>query len=194
MNKKLIIWGIAIVALLSSCSNKKQNVSLAIYADTASYFAERIENFESKAKSDMDNIDLYFQMEDSASAQKKIANEVLTKLFADVKDTLFLPFEQTKNFEKIKILSVWVTGMEFDKILLEARVEAIDNSSFMGPHAGLVIKDKDKKLLEVGGGIQGPTDEKLEAGSVYTFSGQIEHLHLLSDFKSIVFNEDIKMW
>ena len=192
MNKKLIILGIAIVALLSSCGNKKQNVSLAIYADTANYFAERIENFESQR--DMNDIELYMKMEDSATAQKKFANEVLANLFAAEKDTLFLPFEQTKNFEKIKILEVWVTGIEFDKILLEARVEAIDNSSFMGPHAGLVIKDKDKKLLEVGGGIQGPTDEKLEAGKIYTFSGQIEHLHLLSEFKAIVFNEDIKKW
>ncbi|MBO7124432.1 MAG: hypothetical protein J6V74_01140, partial [Bacteroidales bacterium] len=137
---------------------------------------------------------LYMKMDDSTTAQKKLANEVLTKLYTAEKDTLYLPFEQTKNFERIKIIDVWITGMEFDKILLEARVEAIDNSSFMGPHVGLVIKDKDKKMLEVGGGIQGPTDEKLEAGKIYTFSGQIEHLHLLSNFKTIVFNEDIKMW
>jgi len=192
MNKKLIVLGITIVALLSSCGDKKSNISLAIYADTANYFAERIENFESQR--DMNDIELYMKMDDSATAQKKLANEVLTKLYTAEKDTLYLPFEQTKNFERIKIIDVWITGMEFDKILLEARVEAIDNSSFMGPHVGLVIKDKDKKMLEVGGGIQGPTDEKLEAGKIYTFSGQIEHLHLLSNFKTIVFNEDIKMW
>lgn len=192
MNRINIIISLALVAIFTSCSNKKQNVSLAVYADTANYFAERIENFESQR--DMNDIELYMKMDDSANAQKKAANAVLSELFADVKDTLYLPFEQTKNFEKIKILEVWITGMEFDKILLEARVEAIDNSSFMGPHAGLVIKDKNKKLLEVGGGIQGPTDEKLVAGNIYTFSGQIEHLHLLSDFKSIVFNEDIKKW
>ena len=84
--------------------------------------------------------------------------------------------------------------MKFDKVMLDARVKAVDNSSFMGPHAGLVIKDKSSKSLEVGGGIQGPTDEKLDAGQIYTFSGQIEHLHLLSDFKSILFDEDIKKW
>ena len=192
MNRINIIISLALVAIFTSCSNKKQNVSLAVYADTANYFAERIENFESQR--DMNDIELYMKMDDSANAQKKAANAVLSELFADVKDTLYLPFEQTKNFEKIKILEVWITGMEFDKILLEARVEAIDNSSFMGPHAGMVIKDKNKKLLEVGGGIQGPTDEKLVAGNIYTFTGQIEHLHLLSNFKSIVFNEDIKKW
>ena len=115
-------------------------------------------------------------------------------MFAQEKDTMFLPFEQTKNFERIEIQKVWVVGMKFDKVMLDARVKAVDNSSFMGPHAGLVIKDKSSKSLEVGGGIQGPTDEKLDAGQIYTFSGQIEHLHLLSDFKSILFDEDIKKW
>ncbi len=192
MKKVFGVLGFASLMLLASCSNKKSEVSLAKYADTANYFAEKIADFESKQ--DMSDIDLFMQMSDSASAQKKMADDVLSQMFEKEADTMFLPFEQTKNFERIKILNVWVVGMKFDKILLEARVQAVDNSSFMGPHAGLVIKDKNKNVLEVGGGIQGPTDEKLDAGNVYIFSGQIEHLHLLSDFKSIVFDEDIKKW
>ena len=183
---------IGVVFLTASCENKKTTVSLAKYADTANYFAEVIANYE--AKRDMNDIDLFMKMSDSASAQRKLADDVLSKMFVKVEDTLFLPFEQTKNDEKIKILSVWAVGLRFDEVLLEARVKAIDNSSFMGPHAGLVVKDKNKNLLEVGGGIQGPTDEKLDAGKTYIFTGKIEHLHLLTNFKSIVFNEDIKKW
>ena len=183
---------IGVVLLTASCENKKTTVSLAKYADTANYFAEVIANYE--AKQDMNDIDLFMKMSDSASAQRKLADDVLSKMFVKVEDTLFLPFEQTKNDEKIKILSVWAVGLRFDEVLLEARVKAIDNSSFMGPHAGLVVKDKNKNLLEVGGGIQGPTDEKLDAGKTYIFTGKIEHLHLLTNFKSIVFNEDIKKW
>ena len=183
---------IGVVFLTASCENKRTTVSLAKYADTANYFAEVIANYE--AKQDMNDIDLFMKMSDSASAQRKLADDVLSKMFVKVEDTLFLPFEQTKNDEKIKILSVWAVGLRFDEVLLEARVKAIDNSSFMGPHAGLVVKDKNKNLLEVGGGIQGPTDEKLDAGKTYIFTGKIEHLHLLTNFKSIVFNEDIKKW
>ena len=183
---------IGVVFLTAWCENKKTTVSLAKYADTANYFAEVIANYE--AKQDMNDIDLFMKMSDSASAQRKLADDVLSKMFVKVEDTLFLPFEQTKNDEKIKILSVWAVGLRFDEVLLEARVKAIDNSSFMGPHAGLVVKDKNKNLLEVGGGIQGPTDEKLDAGKTYIFTGKIEHLHLLTNFKSIVFNEDIKKW
>lgn len=183
---------IGLVVLAASCGNKKSTVSLAKYADTANYYAEKIAEYE--AKQDMSDIDLFMEMSDSASVQRKIANEVLSQLFVKEEDTLFLPFEQTKNDEKIQILSVWAVGMRFDEVLLEARVKAIDNSSFMGPHVGLVVKDKSKKLLEVGGGIQGPTDEKLDVGKTYIFTGKIEHLHLLTHFKSIVFNEDIKKW
>lgn len=193
MRKK--IGGIAIIAfvvLAASCGNKKTTVSLAKYADTANYYAERIANYE--AKQDMSDIDLFMKMSDSAASQRKLADDVLSQMFVKVEDTLFLPFEQTKNDEKIQILSVWAVGMRFDEVLLEARVKAIDNSSFMGPHAGLVVKDKSKNLLEVGGGLQGPTDEKLDAGKTYIFTGKIEHLHLLTNFKSIVFNEDIKKW
>lgn len=192
MKKIFEVLGLTLLVCLASCSNKKESVSLKKYADTASYFAEKIADFESKQ--DMNDIDSYLQMEDSILMQKKAADEVLAKMFKIEKDTMFLPFEQTKNFDKIKVLKVWVVGMKFDKVMLEASVQAVDNSSFMGPHAGLMIKDKNKKQLEVGGGIQGPTDDKLEAGKIYVFSGQIEHLHLLSDFKSIMFDEDIKKW
>lgn len=184
--------GLALLVGFCSCSNKHTTVSLEKYADTANYYAEKIAEFESKQ--DMSNIDLYLQMEDSISAVKKVADEVLANLFAQEHDTLFLPFEQSKNFERIEIQKVWVVGMKFDKVMLEAQVKAVDNSSFMGPHASLMIKDKSQKTLEVGGGIQGPTDEKLDAGKTYVFSGQIEHLHLLSDFKSLLFDEDIKKW
>ncbi len=183
---------IGFVFIAASCGNKKSTVSLAKYADTANYYAEKIAEYE--AKQDMSDIDLFLKMSDSAALQKKAADEVLSQMFVKVEDTLFLPFEQTKNDERIQILSVWAVGMRFDEVLLEARVKAIDNSSFMGPHAGLVVKDKSKTLLEVGGGIQGPTDEKLDAGKTYIFTGKIEHLHLLTNFKSIVFNEDIKKW
>ena len=183
---------IGFVFIAASCGNKKSTVSLAKYADTANYYAEKIAEYE--AKQDMSDIDLFLKMSDSAALQKKAADEVLSQMFVKVEDTLFLPFEQTKNDERIQILSVWAVGMRFDEVLLEARVKAIDNSSFMGPHAGLVVQDKNKNLFEVGGGIQGPTDEKLDAGKTYIFTGKIEHLHLLTNFKSIVFNEDIKKW
>ena len=192
MRNVLKTIGLALLIGFCSCSNKHTAVSLEKFADTANYFAEKIADFESKQ--DMSDIDLYMQMEDSITAVKKVADEVLANLFAQEKDTMFLPFEQTKNFERIEIQKVWVVGMKFDKVMLDARVKAVDNSSFMGPHAGLVIKDKSSKSLEVGGGIQGPTDEKLDAGQIYTFSGQIEHLNLLSEFKSILFDEDIKKW
>ena len=183
---------IGFVCMAASCGNKKTTVSLAKYADTANFFAEKIADYE--AKQDMNDIDLFMKMSDSAASERKAADEVLSQMFVKVTDTLFLPFEQIKNDEKIKILSVWAVGMRFDEVILEARVKAMDNSSFMGPHAGLVVKDKNKNLLEVGGGIQGPTDEKLDAGKTYIFTGKIEHLHLLTNFKSIVFNEDIKKW
>lgn len=193
MKKTLSIILVACFAIaLSSCNNKKNNVSLSKYADTANVYANEIANME--ANINMDEVNDYLQVLEKTEAKKEVANKVLSAMFEANKDTLFLPFEQTKNDDKVKILSVWVTDMKFDKVMIEARVEALDNSTFMGPHIGLVIKDKQKNLLEVGGGIQGPTDEKLDAGKVYTFTGQIEHLHLLSDFKSVIFNEDIKKW
>lgn len=192
MKKVLSIFAVVGLVFFVSCNHKQKSVSLEKYADTANYFAEKIADYESKQ--DMSDIDLYLQMQDSVSAMKKHADEVLSTMFAQEKDTFFLPFEQTKNFERIKIQKVWIVGMQFDKILLEASVKAIDNSSFMGPHAGLVIRDKNMNSLEVGGGIQGPTDEKLDAGKNYIFSGKIEHLHLLSDFKTVLFDEDIKKW
>ena len=189
------VLAFALIALaFASCGNKKNQVSLASYADTANYFAGRIADLEAKQQQSMDDMDLFLKLSDSAMVERQKANEVLTQMFSKESDTLFLPFEQTKNIDKIEILSVWITAMEFDKILIEARVKAIDNSSFMGPHAGLVVKDRKNEELEVGGGIQGPTDDKLEAGKVYTFSGKIEHLHLLSQFRMLMFNEDIKKW
>jgi len=192
--KKII--GLFIIASLAicvtSCGKKKNTVSLQKYADTANYFARKIADIESQQ--DMSDIDLFLRMQDSAMVLKKQADVVLESLFAENKDTVFLPFEQTKNEEKIKILSVWITDIKYDKIMIEARVEAMDNNTFMGPHAGLVVKDKQREEHDFGGGIQGPTDDKLTVGNIYTFTGQIEHLHLLSDFKSLVFNEEIKKW
>lgn len=192
---KKLLSAIGIVCLLfsaTSCVNKNKSVSLKTYADTANYFAKKIADIE--ARQDMSDIDLFMQMTDSANEQRTIADSVLASIYENVKDTIFLPFEQTKNFEKITIKKVWVVGMQFDKVLIEALVEANDNSSFMGPHAGLVVKDKSRNRLEVGGGIQGPTDDKLAVGEEYIFSGQIEHLHLLSNFKMLLFDEDIKKW
>ncbi|MCQ2608307.1 MAG: hypothetical protein MJ197_06440 [Bacteroidales bacterium] len=190
------IFGLLIIASLAifatSCGKKKTSVSLQKYADTANYFARKIADIE--AHQDMEDIELFLQIQDSTAALKKQADEVLEKLFAENKDTVFLPFEQTKNEEKIKILSVWITDIKYDKVMIAARVEAMDNNTFMGPHAGLVVKDKQREEHDFGGGIQGPTDDKLAVGNVYTFTGQIEHLHLLSDFKSLVFNEEIKKW
>ena len=60
---------IGVVFLTASCENKKTTVSLAKYADTANYFAEVIANYE--AKQDMNDIDLFMKMSDSASAQRK---------------------------------------------------------------------------------------------------------------------------
>ncbi len=191
MKKTTLLFALSMI-ILASCENKKTTVSLSKYADTANYFAEKIAAFESKQ--DMSDIDVFMQMADSAENQKQVANQVLQSMFSAVEDTLFLPFEQTINTEKINILSVWVAGMEFDKVLIEAKVEAKDNSSFMGPHAGLVVLDRGKNRMEVGGGIQGPTDEKLDVGKIYTFTGTINHLHLLSNFKSLVFDEEIKKW
>lgn len=188
----ILVLGLVVALLATSCGGKKQHTSLALFADTASYFAQRIADIE--ANRDESDFEAFMRANDSVDAQKQLANKVLEELFAINTDTLFLPFEQTQNTDKIKILSVWVSGLEFDKVLIEAYVEAIDNSSFMGPHASLAILDKSKNRQEVGGGIQGPNDEKLVVGNVYTFSGSINHLHLLSDFKSLIFSDPITKW
>lgn len=188
----ILVLGLVVALLATSCSGKKQKTTLAIFADTASYFAQRIADIESNR--DESDFDAFMRASDSVDAQKKLANKVLEELFVANTDTLFLPFEQTQNTDKIKILSVWVSGFEFDKVLISAYVEAIDNSSFMGPHASLAVLDKAKNRQEVGGGIQGPNDEKLVVGNVYTFSGSINHLHLLSDFKSLIFSDPITKW
>lgn len=193
MKKNLIIvFGLIVVLLATSCSGKKQKTSLSIFSDTAAYFAQRISDIE--ANRDESDFEAFMRTNDSVDAQKKLANQVLSDLFVAVPDTMYLPFEQTQNLDKLKILSVWISGFEFDKVLISAQVEAIDNSSFMGPHVSLAVLDKSKNRQEVGGGIQGPNDEKLVVGNVYTFSGSINHLHLLSDFKSLIFSDSITKW
>lgn len=191
MIRKII--AIALVSCsLVACTEKKETVSLDKLAETAQTFVTKIKAFE--AKIDPTNIDTFMQLNDSIAAQQTLADSAIAKVFATGKDTLFLEFAQTKNLNRIKVLKVWVTGAKYNELEIEALVEAIDNSSFKGPYTSATIFDNTGKRMEVGGGIGGDPETKLEVGKTYKFKGIIDNLNLLKNLKKLNFDEDIKKW
>lgn len=192
MIKKVFVF-LAISSLIVACTKKVETVSLSVFAEKSKTFVTKIATLE--AKLDPTNIDTFMQINDSISAQQQLADSAITALYTKtVKDTIFLNFTQTKNLEKIKILKVWVIGAKYNELEIQASVQAMDNSSFMGPYTSATMIDKTGKRIEVGGGIGGSPEEKLVTGKIYTFNGSIDNLHLLGDLKSLNFDEDIKKW
>ena len=191
MIKKVI--AIALISCsLVACTEKKETVSIDKLAETAQTFVTKIKAFE--AKIDPTNIDTFMQLNDSIATQQTLADSAIAKLYATGKDTLFLEFAQTKNLNRIKVLKVWVVGAKYNELEIEAEVEALDNSSFKGPYTSATIFDNTGKRMEVGGGIGGDPETKLEVGKVYKFKGIIDNLNLLKNLKKLNFDEDIKKW
>lgn len=192
MIKKIFII-LAFGSVMASCTEKAtETISLSKFSDKSKTFVDKIKSLE--AKLDPTNVDTFMQINDSIAKQQTIADSVLAAEFTSVKDTIFLDFTQTQNIEKIKITKVWVTGVKFNELQIQASVEALDNSSFKGPYTSCTILDKTGKKIEVGGGIGGPAEEKLETGKTYIFSGAIDNLHLLGNLKTLTFDEKIKKW
>ena len=192
MIKKVFVF-IAISSILVACNEKAtETVSLSLFAEKAKTFVEKIKGLEKKL--DPTNIDTFMQINDSIALQQTLADSAIAEVYKSVKDTMFLEFTQSKNVEKIKILKVWVTGAKFNELQIQASVQAVDNSSFMGPYTSATMIDKTGKRIEVGGGIGGPATEKLVAGQTYIFNGTIDNLHLLGELKSLNFDEAIKKW
>ena len=84
--------------------------------------------------------------------------------------------------------------LKYNELQIEAEVEALDNSSFKGPYTSATIFDNTGKRMEVGGGIGGDPETKLEVGKTYKFKGIIDNLNLLKNLKKLNFDEDIKKW
>ena len=89
---------------------------------------------------------------------------------------------------------MWVVGAKYNQLFIEARVKALDNSGLYGPYTSLSAFDSQDTRLSVGGGIGGNPEYRLEAGQTYVFSGKIDNLNALTDFKRLQFDEEIKKW
>lgn len=181
-----------ILVSLFSCSTQTEKITVGQIAQVADDFSLKIKEFE--AQIDPTNVAVFLQMNDSIREQRKNADSVLSQFFIAITDTLFLPFTQTENLDRIKIESVWVVGAKYNQLFIEARVKALDNSGLYGPYTSLSAFDSQDTRLSVGGGIGGNPEYRLEAGQTYVFSGKIDNLNALTDFKRLQFDEEIKKW
>lgn len=191
MKKKLlIIFGVSL--LFMHCTRKQHEAKLDALAMLALQYEEKITTLEQQLNPT--NIDEFITINDAISATRQQADSAIKSLFSTIHDTIFLRFTQTKNKQKIAIEKVWVSGASYNEVYIQARVKALDHSSFMGPYTSLTIIDTDGARVEVGGGVGANADIKLQAGEQYLFSGKIDNLHLLGKFKLVQFDEDIKKW
>ncbi|HPY81905.1 MAG: hypothetical protein M0R02_07135 [Bacteroidales bacterium] len=191
MTQRILILFL-IFSSLFSCTTQTKKVTINHIAQVANEYSLKIKEFESKI--DPTNIQLFLQLNDSIRDQRKNADSILSQFFISITDTLFIPFTQTENLDKIHIENVWVVGATFNQLFIEARVKALDNSGLHGPYTSLSAFDSDDSRLSVGGGIGGNPEYRLEAGEIYVFSGKIDNLNLLTDFKRLQFDEVIKKW
>ncbi|MDA3882289.1 MAG: hypothetical protein PF481_03310 [Bacteroidales bacterium] len=187
----LILIGISSI-LMFSCSQEKKVVTVEDFAELSATYVANIKAFEGRINPT--DFNSFQQIKDSIRIEKMTGDSVLSALYTSIKDTVFLSFTQSENIDKIAIQDVWIVDADYNQLFLEARVKALDNSALRGPYTSLSAFDSEGKRLDVGGGIGGPTDTKLQAGEVYTFTGKIDKIHLLHDFNYLQFDEKIKKW
>jgi len=189
---KIKLFISAMIIGIIACSSPEKKVKVSDFVDAVNPFVEKIEAFE--AKKNLQNFDEFMALTDSVNKEQVIADSVLANLFLTVTDTIYLPFEQVENQNKIEIQKVWVVGVKYNELLIEAKVKAQDNSKMAGPYTSVSAFNKKGVNLAVGGGIGAVADVKLQVDSIYTFSGTIDNLNKLEDFKILKFDEDIKKW
>jgi|SRR5690554_3366155 len=175
-----------------SCTQEKELVTVEDFAELSATYVANIKAFEERINPT--DFNSFQQIKDSIRIEKMTADSVLSALYTSSKDTVFVSFTQSENTDKIAIQDVWIVGADYDQLLIEARVKALDNSALRGPYTSLSAFDSEGKRIAIGGGIGGPVDTKLEAGKVYVFSGKIDKIHLLQDFSHLQFDEKIKKW
>lgn len=192
MNKYILLG--LIVFSFTACKPKKNVVSLRTLADTAAYFSKQIINIEKTLN--LTDIDAYLAGENEIKEIKNHANTVIQSYFEKHNiDTLFLQFNQSKNIGKFKIQKLWVTSASFNKLCIEAKVYAMDNSAQRGVYIGFAAKERySGRRIECGGGIAAPDSVKIHTGETYIFSGSIEKLSELSHLRTILFDEEIQRW
>jgi hypothetical protein len=191
MNKYIV--GGLIFFLFLTCKPRKNVVSLKTLADTAAYFSQQIATLEKNL--DFHDSDSFLATSIAIQMIKNHADSVIQAYFTEHNnDTLFLSFDQSKNIEKFKIQKLWAVGATYNQLLIEAQIYAMDNSSFKGPYTSLAIKQKNESRLECGGGIGANDTIKLRTGEMYIFTGTINKLSALSQFRTILFDEPIKKW
>ncbi|MFW5851673.1 MAG: hypothetical protein ACOCWB_05570 [Bacteroidota bacterium] len=187
----LILIGISSM-LMFSCSQEKELATVEDFAELSATYVANIKEFEGRINPT--DLNSFQQLNDSIRIEKMAADSVLSALYTSIKDTVFVSFTQSENNDKIAIQDVWIVGADCNQLFIEARVKALDNSALRGPYTSISAFDSEGKRINVGGGIGGPADTKLEAGEVYVFSGKIDKIHLLQDFSHLQFDEKIKKW
>ncbi|MFO7868466.1 MAG: hypothetical protein R6U95_04105 [Bacteroidales bacterium] len=193
MNNRIFLYiFLCFGCVLSSCNNQSNTVAVHDFASVSVEYVQKVTELENKI--DPTDIDSFLHINDSVSTCKQKADSALNAVLADVNDTLFIPFKQTKNTDKISIQQVWVVDVDYDQLYIEASVKALDNSAIHGPYTSLSAFDSEGKRIGVGGGIGGSSKTKLRAGEVYIFTGKIDNIHRLDDFAYLQFDENIKKW
>lgn len=190
--KKLLILILGICTICFSCSTSGDSVTIKDFAQIAETYHEKISQLE--AKRNPTDITSFLQINDSIRVYRTEANKELDSLFLLLKDTIYIPFTQTENINRLEIIKVWITSVQYNEIYIEALVKALDNSGIHGPYTSVSSFDTENNRLATGGGIGGNPEERVRAGETYIFSGKVDNLHLLTNFRRLQFDEDIKKW
>ncbi|MBK8806491.1 MAG: hypothetical protein IPO21_07560 [Bacteroidales bacterium] len=136
------------------------------------------------------DVDKLFEIDAAMYAINDSANITLKTVLNNKKHSL--DFTQIENTDKIKIDSLTVVDVALNTLKIEAKVTALQNSSFDMVYTTLSALDSTGKKLDIAGGIG--ADSKLEAGKSYIFSGEIKNIDLLKKTKTIQFDEVINKW
>lgn len=189
--KKLFIT-IFITSILFSCTNSKKEINPIIeFGKITSKYEKTLQPLITEQNETTD-VDRMFALDSIIAKEKEKATDTLKIVFKQLGiDSLI--FIQTANTEKINIQSIKIVDIEYNKIKIEAKVKALENSAFEGPFAGITGIATDGSTVDIGGGIA--ADSKLIAGQEYIFKGEIFNIKNITDnFKYIVFSEDIEKW
>jgi hypothetical protein len=194
-NNFRIIFLFAILSFFS-CSNindKAKPNSLDIIINYTKEINENLDELIKKQQASTD-VEEMFALDDIILEEKnKIA--LLLKLKIEEIEDKTINFEQTSNLDKVLIKNVKISGAKYNEILIQAEVEAINNSAFAGPYVGFTALDSNGNILNLSGGISLDSNVKLEKGKIYIFGGSIFNINNSdTNFDRLVFGEDIKQW
>lgn len=193
MKNNTVVLSFLLIITIIACAPEKK-ASLPPIIELAKVSEQASSNLEilTEEQNSTTDVNRMFEIDELISNIKQKSSDTLKRVLQNLSDSS-INFIQTANTDKIEIQSLKIVDVNYNEVVVEANVKALDNSAFSGPHVGLAAASVSDSTIDVGGGISG--DSKLIAGTTYIFKGKIFNINNInSKFGKIVFQEDIKQW